>query len=343
MNDAGNIAIGIDIGGTKIAAGLVDLATGDVLAHRAVPTRAERGGEAVLGDALALAEALQHETATGVRGVGVGICELVDVAGNVTSAHTVDWIGLPVRERFSRIAPAVVEADVRAHALAEARYGAGRPFELFVFVTVGTGISSCLVQGGRPFAGARGNALVLASSPHTSVCEQCGAVNRPILEERAGGPALVARYNREHGGHATRGEDVLAAAAQGDEGAVAVVSSAGGELGVALGWLVNVLDPQAIVVGGGLGTAGGLYWDALVESARAHIWADAGRDLPIRTAALGPGAGLIGAACSSAGGGAVRPDLADGLGVQVPHQKAGVWGGTPQENNLTDCQEGADQ
>jgi glucokinase len=296
MNASAQYAIGVDIGGTKIAAGLVDLASGHVHTRRAVPTRPERGGEAVLADALTLAEALKQEIPTGVRGIGVGICELVDGAGNVTSAHTVAWAGLPVRERFSRIAPAVVEADVRAHALAEARYGAGRPFELFVFVTVGTGISSCLVQGGRPFAGARGNALVLASSPHTAVCEQCGAVNRPILEEYAGGPALVARYNRDHGGHATRGEEVLAMAARGDDGAATIVSSAGAALGVALGWLVNVLDPQAIVVGGGLGAAGGLYWDALLASTRAHIWADAGRDLPILTAALGPDAGLIGAA-----------------------------------------------
>ncbi|HWQ15578.1 MAG TPA: ROK family protein [Roseiflexaceae bacterium] len=296
-------AIGIDVGGTKIAGGVVDLAAGRVLARRAAPTRPERGGAAVLEDALALAYALR-DAASGLgltpRGVGVGVCELVDQAGNVTSGHTVAWAGLPVRARFAEVAPAVVEADVRAHALAEARYGAGQPFRLFAFVTVGTGISSCLVIDGRPFAGARGNALILASSPLSAVCERCGALNRPVLEEFAGGPGLVARYNEQAGARAQRAEEVLAAAAGGDVAAAEVVRSAGFALGVSLGWLVNVLDPEALIIGGGLGTAGGLYWDTLVDAARAHIWAGVARGLPIIPAALGPDAGLIGAAAATA-------------------------------------------
>jgi glucokinase len=192
--------------------------------------------------------------------------------------------------------PAVIEADVRAHALAEARYGAGRPYKLFVFITVGTGISSCLVQDGQPFAGARGNALVLASSPLTTTCTTCGAVQHPILEEYAAGPALVARYVQATARQATGAQDVLAAAYAGDTAASAIVASAGAALGVSIGWLVNVLDPEAVIIGGGLGTAGGLYWEQLVASTRAHIWADGSRELPILMAALGPDAGLVGAA-----------------------------------------------
>lgn len=298
-------AIGIDVGGTKIAGGLVDLETGAVLARRTLPTHAERGGAAVLDDALGMAEGLAGESrARGAEpaGVGVGVCELVDPRGAVTSAATVAWQGLPVRERFAQIAPAAVEADVRAHALAEARYGAGRAYELFVFVTVGTGISSCLVRGGRPLAGARGNALVLASTPRTSVCPSCGAVSQVALEKYASGPALVARYNRDAGAGLSRGEEVLAAVARGDTTAAEVVRSAGAALGAALGWLVDVLDPAALVVGGGLGSAAGPYWEAMVESARAHIWAEDGRGLPILPAALGPEAGIIGAALAGTRG-----------------------------------------
>ena len=100
-------------------------------------------------------------------GIGVGVPELVDPVGNISSAHTLAWQGDGVRAAFSSLAPAVVESDVRAGALAEAMFGAGRGYRLFVYVTVGTGISSTLVQDGRPFAGARGNALILASSPFT--------------------------------------------------------------------------------------------------------------------------------------------------------------------------------
>jgi glucokinase len=67
-------------------------------------------------------------------------------------------------------------------------------------------------------------------------------------------------------------------------------------LGSSIGWLVNVLDPEAVIVGGGLGTAGGQYWDMMVDSVREHVWSAASRDLPVLMAALGPDAGLIGAA-----------------------------------------------
>jgi len=252
-------AIGLDVGGTKIAAGIVALDSGKILERRTIPTRPERGGAAVLDDVFTLAQALYTGAATNgvqVTGIGVGVAELVDHAGNITSSHSIAWQDMPVRERLARVAPTVVEADVRAHALAEARYGAGRPYQLFAFVTVGTGISCCLVQDGRPYAGARGNALILASSPLTTACTTCGTVLRPVLEEFASGPALVSRFNQAISGHATRAEDVIAAANAGNAAAIDIVITAGAALGVSVGWLVNVLDPAAVIVGGGLGLAG---------------------------------------------------------------------------------------
>src|SRR5205085_12580390 len=124
------------------------LPAGNLSARRTTPTRPERGGQAVLDDALALARellAVAANTGITVAGIGVSVCELVDLAGNVTSGQTVAWVGLPVQAEFSRLAPAVVESDVRAHALAEAVLGGGQGHELVVFATVGTGISSCLV------------------------------------------------------------------------------------------------------------------------------------------------------------------------------------------------------
>jgi glucokinase len=95
-------------------------------------------------------------------------------------------------------------------------------------------------------------------------------------------------------------EEVLAAAAGPDPicaaAATRAIHTATTALGVALGWLVNVLDPAAVVVGGGLGSAQGPYWDALVAATRAHIWSPVSRTLPIVQATLGPDAGLIGAA-----------------------------------------------
>ncbi len=292
-------AIGLDVGGTKIAGGLVALPSGEVVARRIFPTQADRSGEAVLCDALHLVKELIKEAVRigmDVRGVGVGVCELVDPNGNVTSAQTISWRGIPVQDRFSWVAPAVVESDVRAAALGEAMFGAGKPFKLFAYVTVGTGISYTLVQDGRPYTGARGNALILASAPLTTTCTRCGAESHQVLEEFASGPALVARYNQHGAKRATRGEDVTAGAEANDPIASKVVRSAGAALGNSVGFLINILDPEAVIVGGGLGLAGGLYWSSFVASTRQHIWSDTARNLPILPAVLGTDAGLIGAA-----------------------------------------------
>ncbi len=270
--------------------------------RRMIATRAERPGPEVLDDALALANDLLREAMaldSRPSGIGLGIAELVGPDGRVTSGQTLAWRGLPVRETFAMLGPTVVEADVRAAARAEARFGAGREYDPWIYLTVGTGISYSLVQNGRPFAGARGNALICGSAPLSTVCTACGTALQPVLEEIASGPALVARYNRVRPGAAAGGEDVVAAAQAGDEQACAIVRAAGTALGSTLAFLINVLDPAAVVVGGGLGLAGGLYWDACVTATRAHIWAEETREVPILPAALGRDAGLIGAAVAA--------------------------------------------
>lgn len=294
-------AIGLDIGGTKIAAGVVLWPAGEILQRTVIPTKPTRGGEPVLQDTLDLARQL-HDWARGERievvGIGAGVAELVDTEGNVTSSCTIDWNGRPVQQRLSEIAPAQVESDVRAAAVGEAIFGAGQGHRLFVYITVGTGISHCLVQDARPFKGAKGNAIVMGSSPLSTVCTHCGVKVRPVLEEFASGPAIAKRFaqGKRNIESSETCEQVFHAASNGDQSAIEILTSAGEALGVSAAFLVNVLDPEMIVVGGGLGTAGGLYWDAFQRSCREHIFADNTRGLPIVTATLGVDAGLVGAA-----------------------------------------------
>jgi glucokinase len=139
-------AIGIDVGGTKIAAGLVDTATGACEARFERVTRPERDPAVILGECVAMAQRL----AAGVPlPIGIGVCELVDREGRTQSAQTIDWRAVDVAGAFAGVGPAVVESDVRAAAVAEARFGGGRGVAELLFVTVGTGISSCLVLDGR--------------------------------------------------------------------------------------------------------------------------------------------------------------------------------------------------
>ncbi len=284
-------AIGIDVGGTKISAGVMRLEDGVVTMRQERPTRADRPGSAVLDDVVALARKL-HEDSGLLVPIGLGVCELVSPAGVITSDFTLPWLGSGVRDRLNALAHAVVESDVRAHARAEARYGAGRALDPFVFVSVGTGISSCLVQGGVPYAGARGNALVLATGP-VSVIGPDGLPVRFVLEEYASGAALARRYGAE------RVEQIFADARAGSSRAELMLRDAGAMLGAAVGWLASVTDPAAVILGGGLGTADGPYWNAFEPAVRAHIWSDETRMLRIQRAALGPDAGIVGAALSA--------------------------------------------
>ena len=157
-----------------------------------------------------------------------------------------------------------------------------------------------VLDGRQPFAGARGNALVLGSGALGATCTGCGATVETILENLASGPALERRYRQVAQAAQAGAEAVLAAAAAGDPDAVAIVQAGGDALGNSVAFLVNVLDPEAVVVGGGIGMAGGLYWARFVDATRRQIWAENSRTQSIIPSALGTDAGTIGAALRAA-------------------------------------------
>lgn len=293
------LGLGIDVGGTKIAAGIVDLETGEILDREIVPTDAHRGGQAVLDDTIIVAELIANRVKTPIESIGVGVPEIVDPSGAIRTGAVVEWAGLPVAGRLGRIAPTVIEADVRAAALAEAKFGAGSGRSSFAYITIGTGISSTIVLNGRPLAGARGGALVMASAPLDVTCAKCGERSTVVLEEFAGGPAIARRFTEATGREVPGAVEVVDAAAQGDAVAEDILVSSGREIGVSLAFLINVVDPESIVIGGGLGSAIGAFWESLIASTRRHVWNDAARDLPIDRARFGPESGIIGAALAA--------------------------------------------
>jgi glucokinase len=290
-----DVALGIDVGGTKVAFGLVD-AAGRLAEASRIENRVAHGADDLLQQVASEARRLAAAAGSaGVAAVGVGLCELIDLEGQVRSAASIPWSRRQILGALSSIGPVVVEADVRAAALAEARVGAGRAYDSFAFVTVGTGISSCLVLGGMPYRGAHGTAKLLGSAPVTMTCPHCATRQRVSLEEIAAGPALVRQFERRTGAKVGCAEEVFAAAEQGDAVAEGLILELGETLGSFVALLVNIVDPQAVVIGGGLGTAGGVFWDEVVRSARAHIYADHVRNLPIVMAELGATAGVVGA------------------------------------------------
>jgi glucokinase len=285
-------AIGIDVGGTKVAGGLVNCATGRLSHRREIPTRPDRGPDALLADVTEMARAI-HAEAPEATAIGLGLAELVSPEGAIFSGYRIPWAGRDVTAALSTILPTHIDSDVRAAALAEAHHGAGRPFRQFYYVTIGTGVSGTLVLDGTPFAGSRGAALVIANGTTRTTCPACGTTTIQMLEDIASGPALAAAAGQPDA------PATLSAAAKGDQRATQALTHAATQLGQTLALLAGALDPQAIILGGGLGSAPGPYFDALLAAIRNALWDADSRDLPILRAATGPDAGIIGAALTT--------------------------------------------
>jgi glucokinase len=265
------LAVGVDVGATKIAAARVDVSSGEILVARRIATAPQRGPAAVLADCRALAA----ELGDGVAAAGIAVCELVDPSGRVCSAETIDWREADLLARPTSPARAFdwIESDVRAAALAEARFGAGRDEPDFLYVSVGSGISHCLMTDGKPRLGVRGSAI---------------GTGAPLVERWSSGLALARRTGYRSA------EEALA-----DPAAADVVEDAAQRLGLALASLVNALDPGAVIIGGGLGLHDG--YRARVEAVlRAEVYDPRARDLPVLPAGLGADAPVIGAALAAA-------------------------------------------
>jgi glucokinase len=286
-------AIGVDVGGTKVALGLV--APDGTLRSRGRIENREAGGSDEL---LALvADRCRELTADGeAAALGVALCEVIDLDGEVRSNISITWTRRQILDALSSIAPVSIEADVRAAALAEAHVGAGRDRRSVGYVSVGTGVSASLVLEGVPYEGAHGAAQLLGSAELSLDCPHCGTpIRAAALEDVAAGPVLVARYNDEVGATVASGEELFALAAGGDAVAERIVRRGGEILGAYVALFVNIVDPEIVVLGGGLGAAGGAYRDTVERSARDHIWARHVRDVSIVPAELGAHAGVVGA------------------------------------------------
>jgi glucokinase len=264
-------AVGIDLGATKIAAALVDVDSGRALQELTRPTEIMRGGQAVLDECVRIARQLAQDESDAV---GIAICELVDRGGEVRSAETLDWREVDIEAAFAPL-HVTVESDVRAAGRAEALFGAGRECQEFLYLSVGSGISYCLVSEGEPRPGAHGSAIIVGAPP---------------VEQVASGLAIA----RASG--VARAEEALNNVAHEE-----VVRRAADELGVALAVLVNALDPELIVVGGGLGLEE-RYRRLFSRAAQAAMFAEPSEQPAIVPAGLGQRSGVIGAALAARDG-----------------------------------------
>ncbi|WP_206184602.1 ROK family protein [Thermoactinospora rubra] len=309
--------LGIDIGGTKIAAGLV-ADDGTVVRKAATPTPAAEGAAAVVGTVVRLARGLLADGAGRPRAVGVGSCGMVDPAGRTITA-AVDsirgWAGTPLAGLLEDALglPAIVRNDVQAFLAGELSVRPGLSRRPVVGVTAGTGIGGALAADGRIMLGAHGVAGHLGHVPvpeADGLACTCGASGH--VEAVASGPAMATAYARAVSGTATahpapagllgEGRDlrpVAVLAGAGDPVAAAVLARGGTALGRALAGVVNVWDPAAVVVGGGVAAVGEPYLGPLRTALRASVLPVLA-DVPVVEAVLGADAVVVGAAREAA-------------------------------------------
>jgi fructokinase len=286
--------IGVDLGGTKIEGVVLD-GDGRELGRRRVPTERERGYEHVVGRVAALVTELRA-LAPGCRRVGIGTPGSLSARdGTLKNSNTVCLNGRPLRDDLARAIglEVVIENDANCFALAEVRAGAARGARMAFGVILGTGVGGGIVVDGRIWTGPQ---HVAGEWGHHRIADDgpaCYCGQRGCVETFLSGPALERAWV-EAGGERLTADAVAARAAAGDARAADVLERYVDRFGRALANVVNVLDPDVVVLGGGMSNLDVLYGAGVAAVAR-YVFNDELRT-PIVRHALGDAAGVIGAA-----------------------------------------------
>ncbi|MGH3868475.1 MAG: ROK family glucokinase [Pseudonocardiaceae bacterium] len=310
--NTGALTIGVDIGGTKVAAGIVD-ERGTIIAttHRDTPADDVSHIENVI------AAAVRELTSTyDVEAVGIGAAGLIDAQrSTVMFAPNLAWRDEPLQASLARRLglPVVVENDANAAAWAEARFGAGRGANHVVTVTVGTGIGGGIVVNGQLLRGQFGAAAEIGHVIVVPEGRRCGCGLRGCWEQYASGRALVREAHElvracpdmagellglaDGRAENITGEMVTQAAAAGNVAALRCFEVVGMWLGRGLGGLAAILDPGLFIIGGGVSAAGDVLRAPASAAFAASLTGHGHRPVAeLRIAELGPEAGLVGAA-----------------------------------------------
>jgi glucokinase len=307
--DERSLILGIDIGGTKTAAGVVT-ADGRVLSFHAQPTPRDADAEALFAFVVAVAAHARDGYGDQVAAVGVGCGgPMVYPDGVVSPLFIPTWQSFPLRERITSALglPVVLDNDANAFALGEALFGVGRGTRALLGIVVSTGVGGGIVADSRLFHGATGNAghightIVSADGPRCS----CGAIG--CLTAYASGTGLVARAQAgiQQGeqtalaalsGNALTGQAIAKAATGGDAFAMRLIDDAGVALARGIVDAASLLDLERVILGGGLILAGDILMAPLQREVRDRARLPFTRTLDICTTTAGREAGVIGAA-----------------------------------------------
>lgn len=307
--------VGVDVGGTNVKIALIDK-KGEILFSKTVPTRAEMGYEYTINNMKQSIRELVDEAKidkNSLEGIGFGFPGQIDCDNGIVRIlpNIPGWINVPIAEIMQKEfnVPVKVDNDVRCAALAELNYGAGVGCNNLICITVGTGIGSGLIVNGRLVRGAS-NAAGEIGHVKLSINDGpiCGCGDTGCMEAYASGPAIVAMAKDYiKGGKSTKYREmtntkseitpavVAQAAKEGDVVAQRIFTIMGEYIGTGLASVVNLLNPEKIVIGGGVADAGEILINPLKETLTKRAMPIQGAAVEIVPAQLGNTAGVIGA------------------------------------------------
>ncbi|NPA91812.1 MAG: ROK family protein [Chloroflexi bacterium] len=307
------LAVGVDLGGTQIRAGLVR-PNGEVLRRVSTATRSEEGIDAVVDRIEALIRQVLPSPPSRVRGIGVAAPGALDPYRGVIrfAPNLVGWVDVPLghmlEERLGL--PVILGNDANVAALAEHRYGAGQGVRDMIYITVSTGIGGGIIVDGRLLVGHKGYAGEIGHQTVEDGGPRCKCGNVGCLEALASGTA-IAREARVAiaAGESTRlralcdgdiwrvdARMVAQAAREGDAVALRILQRAGHYLGVGIVNLIHLFNPRRIILGGSVMKAGDLITGPMWEVIETRAWSVSREEFDIVPAALGDNVGILGAA-----------------------------------------------
>ena len=309
MWQADGVMLGVDVGGTKVAAARVEGGRAhDRVEH---PTDLDSAAELLDGIEAAVSEVV--ETAGAPAAIGVGVPSQIDfAAGRVLSSVNIPLEGVPLRDELTRRlgVPVFVDNDANVAALAESAAAPGGPETDVVMLTLGTGVGGGVVTSDEVFRGASGLGAELGHLVIDHQGPECpgNCPSRGCIEAFCSGTALArdatsfGRANPQSAlgrvvaerGHAT-GRDAVEAAREGDGGALGLLRRLGTMLGVGVASIANAFEPHQIVIGGGLSKAGDLFLDMADRELRARALPVISERVSLSPARTGADAGVIGA------------------------------------------------
>lgn len=305
--------IGVDVGGTNIKLALVDN-QGNISFSQNIPTRAEMGYEYTVNAMIEAIKTLINNSKTSsgsVEAIGFGFPGQIDyTTGIVRHATNVPgWDEIPLAKMIEKEfnIPTRIDNDVRCATLGEFHYGAGKGCQNIVCITVGTGIGGGIILNGKIIRGASNSAGEIGHMKLEMIDGPlCGCGDRGCFEAFASGPSIVAMAQEYiKGGKSTKYREmtegeitpyiVAQAALQGDAVAKRIFTVMGEYLGIGLANVVNLLNPEKIIIGGGVADAGDILFTPIRETINKRALAISAEAVQVVPAQLGNSAGLIGA------------------------------------------------